>query len=355
LDPTFTETKTFGHRVASRAINFLEETREEDFFLVISFDEPHDPYLCPFKYVAKHLPSGYKIPSTLKENLSSKPLQHKLWAEGESMGPAMLKILTAIYYGCNSFVDAQIGRILEAINSWVPEALVIYTADHGDSLGSHGFISKGPAMYEEITNIPYLVRWPGKTSQNTVSNSLMSHIDLTPTVLDYFSLTIPRTLEGISALEIYKNPEAEVNDAVYMEFGRYEIDQDGFGGFQPIRCIYDGRYKLVINLLSTDEFYDLKTDPLEENNLIDSTASPSERDRLHGKLLDWMNKTRDPFRGYQWENRPWKANAAKPSWNNGGITRQKYPDQGERIQLDYSTGLEVTKFIRKKGNDSRSW
>jgi uncharacterized sulfatase len=348
LDPSFTEEKTFGYRVAGKAEQFLLENNEDDFFMVASFDEPHDPYLCPMKYVMKHTPSHYRIPENYKEDLSEKPEQHRLWSEGESLSPAMLKIMTSIYFGCNSFVDAQIGRVLEAVDKYAPDALIIYTSDHGDSLGSHGFISKGPSMYEETTNIPFIVRWPGESPENESSESLVSHIDLVPTVLDYAGFTAPKTLEGKSLLALFRDKDATVNNEVFMEYGRYEVDLDGFGGFQPIRCVFDGRYKLVINLLETDELYDLSEDPTEEINLIENKLLKETRNRLHDRLLGWMNESRDPFRGYHWECRPWRDDARKPSYMYTAMTRQKFPEPGEKTQLDYATGMEILEYIRKK-------
>ena len=84
---------------------------------------------------------------------------------------------------------------------------------------------------------------------------------------------------------------------VFMEFGRYEIDHDSFGGMQLMRACCDGRYKLAIHLLTSDELYDLETDPYEMENLIDREEHGEIRDRLHDRILDWMNETRDPFRG----------------------------------------------------------
>ena len=130
---------------------------------------------------------------------------------------------------------------------------------------------------------------------------------------------------------------------VFIEFGRYEVDHDLFGGFQPIRCATDGRHKLVINLLASDEFYDLENDPCEMDNLIEFRDHASPRDRLHDRLLDWMNETRDPFRGYYWERRPWREDARPATWDYTGQTRQRPADPAfEKPMLDYDTGMPQT-------------
>ena len=161
-------------------------------------------------------------------------------------------------------------------------------------------------------------------------------------------LDIPVTLPGKSLLSTAAGSSAPVNDAVYIEFGRYEIDHDGFGGFQPMRSIFDGRYKLTVNLLSTDELYDLYSDPDEMDNLISAPGTAAVRDALHDRLLDHMNRTRDPFRGWYWERRPWRSDARPATWSYTGWTRQREPEPGEQRQYDYDTGLPMKAAARPK-------
>lgn len=114
-----------------------------------------------------------------------------------------------------------------------------------------------------------------------------------------------------------------------------------------MRAIVNDRYKLVINLLDTDEFYDLEKDPYEMNNIINDENYKDIRNSMHDKLLDNMNKTRDLYRGYQWASRPWIKDKI-PSWNNDGYTRQRENEEGEIRQLDYDTGLTMIDSVRKK-------
>ncbi len=353
LDPEFKEEKTFGHRVSNRAIKFLEEHGAGDFFLVVSYDEPHGPFLCPQVY--SEMFQDFKFPTkrNVADTLEHKPEHQRIWAgnrarkdrpKGTNWNP--------IYFGCNAFVDYEIGRVLETINRHAPDALIIYTSDHGDALDSHGLTGKGPAMYEEITNVPFIIRWPGVAPAGKVSRSLTSHVDIAPTILEVFGISPSKVLEGRSILPIFKNPDASINDHVFIEWGRYELDHDGFGGWQPIRCVVGAGYKLVINLLTSDELYNLEEDPEEMNNLIDSASSASSaaiRDRLHDRLLQWMNETRDPFRGYYWERRPWRKDARPATWSYTGFTRQREEDERyEPRQLDYNTGNPMEDATRKK-------
>ena len=338
---------TFGHRCSSRAIEFLDRHRDEDFFLVVSYDEPHGPYLCPKRFY--DLYKDYEFPASpnVADTLADKPEHLRIWAGPRlTKDPAELRIRRPEYFGCNTFVDHEIGRVLDAIGRNCPAAAVAYTSDHGHMEMSHRLYIKGPAVFDEISRIPFIVRLPGETPAGSVSPHPVSHIDVAQTVLDYFGLPDPGTMQGRSMLAAWRDPSARLNDAVFMEFGRQGVESDGFGGFEPIRCVFDGRYKLAVNLLTSDELYDVQDDPAEMTNLIDSPAHAAIRDRLHDRLLDWMNQTVDVFRGYHWHARPWRKDVPPLTWHYTAGTRERAVEPGEPHMLDYDTGLEPENRVR---------
>jgi uncharacterized sulfatase len=229
------------------------------------------------------------------------------------------------------------------LESVTPEALTIFTSDHGDMFGSHRLHGKGPCMYEEIARVPLIVQWPGQIGAGVESGGPVSHIDLAPTLLDYFGVAVPDLLQGHSLLAQLRHPEQRTNAEVFIEFNRFEIDHDGFGAFAPIRCVFDGRFKLAINLLDSDEFYDLQDDPLELRNRIGDPTLAAERDRLQVVLIAWMNRTRDPLRGPHWLRRPWSAAQAGSTW--GGPTRPRPGDEAWFPKsLLYDTGEAITRY-----------
>ncbi len=344
-DPKLTAEFTYAHKCSNRAIDFLKRHGKEDFLLVVSYDEPHGPFVCPKPYSEMYKDYVFPKNENVDDTLAGKPEHQHIWAASVKNPASQLK--SADYFGCHTFVDAEIGRVLDAIEQYTPDALQIYTSDHGDFLGSHRLGNKGPAMYDEITRIPFLVRWPGHTPAKSVCPHPVSHINLVPTLMESFGVPVPKTLEGRSILAAFEDPKKRVNDAVFTEFGRYEVDHDGFGAFQPMRCAFDGRFKLTVNLLCTDEFYDLEADPNEMKNLIDSPAHAAKRNALHDQLIAWMNNTRDPFRGYYWERRPWRPDQPA-TWGGAGMTRQRENDGYEPRQLIYETGLEMKEAVRKK-------
>ena len=338
---------TYGHRCSNRALKFLDQYKDEDFFLVVSYDEPHGPSLCPQPFASMY--KDYEFPryESHWDTLEGKPEHQKVWAGDQRFADRdKIKIKEQYFFGSNSFADYEMGRVIEKVKQVAPDALIIYTSDHGDFLQSHCLSSKGPSSYDDITRIPLIVYGAG--AKGEVYPYPVSHIDLAPTFLEYMGIPIPKILEGKSILKTFSGSKERVDDEVFIEFGRYEIDHDSFGGFQPMRCVFDGRYKLTINLLSTDELYDLKEDPHECHNLILCEETAKKRDELHDHLLDWMNRTRDPFRGYYWERRPWRKDAREATWAYTGWTRQRENEEYEPRQYDYDTGLPMKEASRKK-------
>lgn len=338
--------KTYAHRCSERAIDYIKAHSQEDFFLVLSYDEPHDPSLCPEPYASMY--SNFCLPKreNVWDTLEDKPSHQQAWS-----GPRRFEDRDALsirmkeLFGCNSFVDSEIGRVTDAAREILGQDFtILYTSDHGDMAQSHCLYAKGPAAYEEITHIP-LILWGQGTG---VIDTPVSHIDVAATVWDFFGFEKPMMLQGESLLPLVRGKLQPSRRDIFMEFGRYEIDHDGFGGWQPMRCIYDGRYKLVINLLSEDEFYDLETDPFEMRNLILEENTSAVRDNMMKRLLSHMDQIRDPFRGYWWEQRSWYKDGASPSWDYTGYTRQRAEPDYEAPQLDYNTGLVPDSLVRRK-------
>ncbi|MDF1516277.1 MAG: sulfatase-like hydrolase/transferase, partial [Anaerolineae bacterium] len=289
----FNEETMWGHRVANRAIDFLQQVGDSDFTLVVSFDEPHGPFVAPPVYWEKFSPEDIVKPPNHGASLEGKPalqqVQRAAYGEPDWGHDIAWK---QRFFGCNSYIDREIGRVIDAVqHTHGDDTVIIYTSDHGDMLEAHGLHGKGPMMYEEITNIPFIVHVPGGP-QGVVSNALVSHLDVIPTMLELSGIEVPPSLHGLSLHPVLENPQATVREFAMVNFHRFAVNHDSFGEFFPIRCVTDGRYKLAVNLLDTDEFYDLDTDPLECHNRINDETCAAIRDRLHDALLDEMDRIR---------------------------------------------------------------
>lgn len=326
------ETFTWAYRISNRAVDYLANApqRDEPFLMVVSYDEPHHPFTCPVEYLQKYQDFYYDLGDKAHDDLVDKPLHHRLWSQAM---PSPVKedgrYYHPMYFACNDFVDDQIGRVIDALtpaqrdNTWV-----IYTSDHGEMMGAHRLISKGAAMYDDITRIPLIMRAPGGTPRQV--DTPVSHIDLLPTMMALAGIDKPDILPGGNLLD------AAADRGVMVEFNRYEIEHDSFGGFIPVRCWVTDRYKLVLNLFTSDELYDRHADPDEMRNLIDDPQYATVCDELHDALLDYMDNIRDPFRTYQWSLRPWRSQA-QPRWM--GAFRPRPEDGYSPVVRDYDTGL----------------
>lgn len=348
-----TEEFPHAHRIADRARAFIEKHKDEDFFLVVSIDEPHHPFICPEPFVSSFNDFEFPLGPAGDDPLESKPLSQREWAQHVADKHAKLPrdasgpiYRDPHYFACNSYSDYEVGRVIQAIDAHTPESLVVYTSDHGDMFHSHRLAGKGPVMYDEICRIPFIVRWPDGSPAGTLSTPPVSHIDLVPTFLEYFEVERPPLLQGKSLLRQCKDPTHATNDHVFLEFNRFELDHDGFGAFNPIRAIFDGRYKLAVNLMDRDELYDIEEDPAELNNLIDEASLALTRDRLHDLILHWQGETRDVLRSPHWGRRSWR-DIGRSSW--GGPTRPRpFDEKFYPRSLLYDTGEEVDRFVYDK-------
>ncbi len=336
---------TWAHRIGNRSIQYLEQRLDKPFVLVVSYDEPHHPFTAPPEYVEKFKAYDYPLGPGAFDTLENKPAHQQEWAQAANVSHRVKTgtVQHPMYLGCNSFVDDEIGRVINAAHKYAPDnTYIIFTSDHGDMMGAHQLTGKGPVMYEEIAHIPLIIEPPGG-GYGHPNHTVVSHIDLLPTMMELAGIECPAILEG-SSLVPQLTGEEDANRSVIIEFQRYEIEHDSWGGFQPVRCIVDKKYKLVINLLSSDELYDMEHDVAEVHNLIDNSDFQMVRNTLHDRLLDWMYEKRDPFRGPVWERRPWR-DSRRFQWE--GDFRPRPADGYATEVRDYDTGLP-TKGVKEE-------
>lgn len=297
---------TWGGQVTNRALDFLAEARRHGpWVLVVSYDEPHHPWTCPPEFLARFADRDLPRPDSFGTRFEHKPVVQQEWNRWLNMDEARLLYHQRQTLAATEFVDSEIGRVLDAAGG-LDNTFIVFTSDHGNQLGAHHLIWKGPWMYEESVKVPLLARGPG-LKQGCVEDRVVSHIDLLPTLLDLCGLPIPPIMDGRSFAGLIRPGQAPPPDPgqAIIEFNRFQLDRDDFGAFFPIRAIVRDGFKLVVNLFDLDELYDLSRDPHEMHNLIDQPACAAIRDPLHRDLLTWMYVRRDAFRAPAWERRPW--------------------------------------------------
>jgi uncharacterized sulfatase len=248
--------------------------------------------------------------------MTGKPRIQKEWSSflrKAQKNPEDLPAYYSKYYDTNSYVDYEIGRVLDAVETYCGDnTVVIFTSDHGDHLGAFGLRAKGPTMYDHTTAVPLIVRAPALIQSGRRESGLVSSVDIWATIMDLAGVTLDGGYFGPqngytcrSLLPALRGESDTLRHDVIIEFNRFGVAHKENEGLYPIRCIRTHEWKLAINLFDRDELYDLKKDPDEARNLIDSEDTAAIRDELHGRILAWQTETRDPFRGRCWEEREW--------------------------------------------------
>jgi len=211
-----------------------------------------------------------------------------------SFGEYEFKDVVAHYYGCVSFVDSQIGVMLDAVDrlGLSDDTIVIYTSDHGDNTGSHGTIFKNHTFYDELFNVPFLARYPGCIRPGRFSNALINGADLMPTLLEMAGAPIPRDIHGRSfkqALQGQKALHRRTSLSYIMNFSPNNTLQ--------MRMVRSGDWKYCLNMVpqQVDELYDLKNDPGELNNLADKTECAETLQEMKAIMFAEMEAVNDPW------------------------------------------------------------
>ena len=193
------------------------------------------------------------------------------------------------YLRCIASVDDNIGKLLDFLEqSGLSEnTIVVYTSDQGFFLGDHGWYDKR-FMYEESLRMPLLIRWPGKIKPGSVRNDIVLNLDFAQTFLDAAGVKAPEEMQGRSMMPLLagENPP-HWRKSMYYHY--YEYGHEGDGGWHRVRPhegVRSQNYKLIHFMGEVDcwEFYDLKKDPNELNNVFDNPEYEGWV-RLHRKEL----------------------------------------------------------------------
>lgn len=337
---------TWGHRITNRGLEYISRHKNEDqpFLLVLSYDEPHHPFTCPPKHIEKFKDFKFDLGEAAFDDLMDKPLHHRLWskAKGAHASGGDRWFINPLYFGCNDFVDEEIGRVLSHIDeSELANTWIVYTSDHGEMNGAHKLWGKGAAMYDEITNIPLIIKNTDGVRAGEIIERPVSHIDIMPTIMKLADIERFPILVGQDLLTEKREGDF---DGVMVEFNRYEVEHDSNGGFIPVRGWINDHYKLVINLMGTDELYDRTLDSGEVTNLIDHPDYIHIRNQLHDTLLAYMDHIRDPFRSFEWACRTWRPEKER-EWM--GLFRPRPADGVAPVVRDYDTGLPTQGIKRE--------
>jgi arylsulfatase A-like enzyme len=211
-----------------------------------------------------------------------------------------LQEVKAAYYAMVSLVDDEVGRILAALEAegLADNTIVVFTSDHGEMLGDHQLMLKGPMMYDCAVRVPLLIRWPARLPAGERRTDLVQWIDLAPTLLDAAGLPpLPRG-QGMSLLPLARGDEAAPTRG--WALCEYRNSGHPYDVAVHTTMLRVDHWKLVVYHGSpatqrdrTGELYDLTADPDELENLWDDAAHREVRLTLQETLLDVLVATED--------------------------------------------------------------
>ncbi len=297
---------------AERTIAAIDRSVESGnpFFTWASFHDPHPPYVVPEPWASMYDPEEMQ-PGTLMPGELDLLASHfgmtqletpdfTAWDEGgyhshgfqsHLIDDDQLRRDMAIYYGMISFMDEQIGRILDHLDAlgMTENTLVVFSTDHGHFLGQHGLIAKGAFHYEDQIRLPFLVRYPNAVPAGRTSIAIQSLVDLAPTFLDVAGLDIPGRMQGVTQLGVWTGV-AETARSWAMVENRHQPTK------LHLKTYVEDRWKMTIYRGSGDgEFFDLANDPEERANRWNDADLAAERAAVMHRWLQ-AELEREPTR-----------------------------------------------------------
>lgn len=280
------------------AIGFIEEHARKapgaPFAVVLAWGPPHWPY--------DQYPEKFKIYDPATVDLSGNvPVQMAAFARQE----------LADYYGNVTALDAQMGRLLSALErlGFAKNTIVCFSSDHGDHLSSHGYGKPSdkwmhPSMraskatpYDEAAHVPFLLRFPGRVRAGSRTKAMFSSVDVMPTLLGLCGLDVPKGVQGRNLSHVATGEEGPpAPDSIYLQnMGPGWPHRGKWVGYWRGVRTEDWLYARWHNNEREPMLFDLKNDPLELNNLAEKEEYADVRRRMEARLQQWIEETKDPF------------------------------------------------------------
>jgi arylsulfatase A-like enzyme len=280
--------------------NYSEARRRDGtpFLVWLNFWGPHAPYVCPEPYASMYDPRSIEPWQSFEYDQSSKPVCQRRMVPMEPGAPQRIPWadwaeMIAKYWGRTTLIDEQIGRVVSILDELgeSENTVVMFTADHGDTLGVHnGLADKGPFAYEDTYHTPLIVHDPTEVDRPAAVDRLTSILDIAPTILDYAGIEPEGSFRGRSLRPLLSG-EGPSSWREYLV-----TEWHGHQFLYSQRMLRHEDWKYVFNPSDFDELYDLAADPHEMTNL---AARPEYSDviaKLQEMLMEHLVEEDDPLR-----------------------------------------------------------
>ncbi len=275
------------------AQSFIRAHRGGDtpFALVLSYYGPHLPVAPPKPWDGKYSLEQCPLPANHRDTLRGKPIRQRTnrrcyvlpdWTDEQ------FQDYIRRYYGYCAYIDQQIGRVLDTLTEcgFDDNTIVIFTSDHGDMIGGHGFIYKlGTCGYEELSNVPFIMRVPGLTQPGARTEALASNVDIVPTLIQLMGLPRTEGMHGVSFADVLARPSASVRDRIFAHWTGASF------------ITFDGTWKYALHWKNRDidELYNLERDPGEMQNLAMDEKYADVVTENQQAIFEWLRKTGHPY------------------------------------------------------------
>lgn len=261
------------HKSATKAIELLQSHKAERFFLAVGLIRPHYPMVAPRQYFRPYPWQDMPLPTAIENDVEDIPKQGRARTNNTTneIGryPENQKRMWAAYYASVTFMDEQVGRILDELDrlNLRDSTAIVFCSDHGYHLGEHGFWQKGN-LHEEVLRVPLIISAPGIKAGRT--QSLVELVDIFPTVAELSGLPTPQNLDGKSLVPVLRSPGTTVKDSAIS--------------FKPGHGLRTDLFAYARYNDGSEELYDMTKDPDQFTNLAHDPAYDTQR-RRHRDML----------------------------------------------------------------------
>jgi arylsulfatase A-like enzyme len=273
--------------IADAAIQVLRQRKAGPLFLHVNFTATHDPLHWPKGKESRSTPAEAPLPANFRPK---HPFDHgNIDGRDEVIVPAprteaQVKAETVVYLAMVEHLDAQVGRLMQALEDTgrLGNTLIIFTSDQGLALGSHGLMGK-QNQYEHTINAPLILAGPGVPGGKRLAAQCYLR-DLYPTVCELTAVEIPRSVEGKSLVPVLRGAKSEVHDSVYGYFT----------DTQRMLRTTDGWKLIWYPKANRTQFFNLAEDPHELQDLATQPEHTPHREAMMRVLREWMKAKDDP-------------------------------------------------------------
>ena len=273
--------------IATEAIKLMEGKRNEPFFIAAGFFRPHTPFVAPKKYFDMYPLEEMRLPYAPgddRKDIPTAAFAHNCPIPHYGLDEVTCLKAMQAYYACVSFIDAQVGRMLDALDrlELTDNTIVVFWSDHGYHLGEHNGIWQKRTLFEQGAKAPLIIRNPKAEGKGQSCRRIVEFVDIYPTLTELAGLPTPKQVEGRSLKRLLDNPLTKWNGTAITQVLRpadNRLKEPVMGrSIRTERWRYsdwgEGKYG--------EELYDHFADPMEFNNL---ALNPTKENRKIIKRL----------------------------------------------------------------------